>query len=122
MVGAVMRHSGAGLAIPTFPLAFGAFLPRSWDLPIAIHFSHRIWALAVLVLVFVQLIRSSRRLKDSARFAAQLTFSFVILQIVLGALIIWTGRATIPTTLHVLNGALVLAGSFSCVLWAWHGE
>ena len=30
LLGATMRHTGAGLAIPDFPLAFGGLLPPAW--------------------------------------------------------------------------------------------
>jgi len=51
ILGAVMRHTGAGLAIPDFPLAFGALVPP-FDRPgVAIHFAHRMGAVVVLALV-----------------------------------------------------------------------
>src|SRR5215471_18598440 len=31
LIGATMRHTNAGLAIPTFPLAFGHLIPPFWD-------------------------------------------------------------------------------------------
>src|SRR4051812_25275160 len=31
LIGATMRHTGAGLAIPDFPLAFGHVIPPVWD-------------------------------------------------------------------------------------------
>ena len=48
LLGATMRHTGAGMAIPTFPLAFGHVLPPVWSAAIAIHFAHRAGALVVL--------------------------------------------------------------------------
>ena len=42
-----MRHTGAGLAIPDFPLMFGDLVPTHWDPKIAIHFAHRVGALVV---------------------------------------------------------------------------
>ncbi len=44
-----MRHTGAGLAIPDFPLMFGHLVPPYWDAKIAIHFSHRVGALVVVL-------------------------------------------------------------------------
>ena len=44
VVGATMRHTGAGLAIPDFPLMFGQLIPPHWDPKIAIHFAHRVGA------------------------------------------------------------------------------
>jgi cytochrome c oxidase assembly protein subunit 15 len=51
LIGATMRHTGAGLAIPDFPYAFGHLLPPQWDPKIAIHFTHRVGALIVTTLV-----------------------------------------------------------------------
>ena len=51
VIGATMRHTGAGLAIPDFPLAFGHLIPPMWDAKIAIHFAHRMGALTVATLV-----------------------------------------------------------------------
>ena len=47
LLGATMRHTGAGLAIPDFPLMFGHFVPDHWNARIAIHFAHRTGALVV---------------------------------------------------------------------------
>jgi cytochrome c oxidase assembly protein subunit 15 len=51
LVGAVMRHSDAGLAIPDFPWMFGHLVPDHWDPKIAIHFAHRVGALLVTLAV-----------------------------------------------------------------------
>src|SRR5690348_1711011 len=42
LVGATMRHTEAGLAIPDFPLMFGGLIPDHWDPKIAVHFTHRV--------------------------------------------------------------------------------
>src|SRR5215210_2879126 len=46
-IGATMRHSDAGLAIPDFPLVFGGIVPPDWTPQIAIHYAHRVGALFV---------------------------------------------------------------------------
>src|SRR5881396_3521637 len=38
LIGAAMRHTGAGLAIPDFPLMFGRLVPDHWSGAIAVHF------------------------------------------------------------------------------------
>src|SRR5262249_34751152 len=38
LIGATMRHTGAGLTIPDFPWMFGQVVPDHWDAKIAIHF------------------------------------------------------------------------------------
>src|SRR5437764_1064136 len=50
LLGATMRHTGAGLAIPDFPLSFGHLVPPTWDSKIAIHFAHRVGAATVSAL------------------------------------------------------------------------
>jgi cytochrome c oxidase assembly protein subunit 15 len=47
LVGATMRHTGAGLAIPDFPLMVGHVIPDHWSARIAIHFAHRTGAVVV---------------------------------------------------------------------------
>ena len=51
LLGAVVRHFNAGLAIPDFPLAYGRLIPPLTAFPILIHFLHRLGALVVLVLI-----------------------------------------------------------------------
>jgi len=45
-----VRHLGAGLAIPDFPLAFGRLVPPQWDAGILVHYLHRVWAVVVAAL------------------------------------------------------------------------
>src|SRR5688572_16471801 len=45
IIGATMRHTEAGLAIPDFPWAFGQLIPPQWDPKIAVHYAHRVGAL-----------------------------------------------------------------------------
>ena len=51
IVGATMRHSDAGLAIPDFPLVFGGLFPPEWTPQIAIHYAHRVGALIVTLAI-----------------------------------------------------------------------
>src|SRR5437762_2086317 len=53
LVGATMRHTGAGLAIPDFPWMFGHVVPEHWSSAIAVHFAHRVGALLVSIAVAV---------------------------------------------------------------------
>src|SRR3954470_1232026 len=48
-IAAIVRHSFAGLAIPTFPhsTADGAWLPATWDFRVFIHFCHRLMAAVI---------------------------------------------------------------------------
>jgi heme a synthase len=107
VIGAVMRHMNAGLAIPDFPLAFGSLIPPHWSKEIVIHFTHRLWAVVVfahVVLLIVRLFREGRY----PRLAALLTV-LLPLQVGLGALTVLSGKQVIITTCHVSTGAAILA-------------
>jgi cytochrome c oxidase assembly protein subunit 15 len=123
LLGATMRHTGAGLAIPDFPLMFGHLLPTHWDPQIAIHFSHRVGALVVLLSVlatstYVWYFRRKRR--ELTRPAALLV-ALVTAQATLGALTVLTRRDILINSLHVVCGALVLTTSLVLTLRSWRG-
>jgi len=120
IVGALMRHMDAGLAIPDFPLAMGQIIPPFTSAKIVIHFAHRVGAVIVasmIVWTFSSIARSYRHERLLFRPALAMLV-LVIVQIMLGATAIWTAKAVYPTTAHVLNGALVLGTSFLLTLRA----
>lgn len=117
-LGAWMRHSGAGLAIPDFPLAYGGILPPFGIAGVPIHFAHRLVGFTVAglaVWVAVRVLRAHRQVPAFAR-PAGLLVTLVLVQVVLGAFTIWTGKGVLPTTFHVLNGAVILATSLVLTL------
>jgi len=118
LLGAVMRHTDAGLAIPDFPLAFGSLIPPLSDPKVQIHFAHRVGALVVSLLVVWTVTRVLSRHRDEPllRRPGLLLVLFLAAQITLGALTIWSRKAVVPTTAHVLCGACVLATSFLLTL------
>jgi cytochrome c oxidase assembly protein subunit 15 len=122
ILGAVMRHTKAGLAIPDFPLAFGQVLPPLSTPEIQIHFAHRVWALVVTLVAawLVGRIWKAHREEPLLVRPAFLLAVLVIGQITLGAFTVWSGRAVMPTTFHVLVGAVVLATTFLITMRA-HG-
>jgi cytochrome c oxidase assembly protein subunit 15 len=111
VLGAVMRHTGAGLAIPDFPTAFGGLWPSTEELQrrgVGIHLAHRLGAAVVLVLVFAAaraLGRASAASPVFANLAAAWT-GLLAVQILLGALSIWSGKAPSLTAAHLAGGAL----------------
>lgn len=124
-IAAVMRHIGAGLAIPTFPYstADGHWLPASWNFDVGINFAHRCMAavLAVMLPLFAFTVRRSPAANMAMRAAASALLSLIVLQILLGAEIILTGRQPEVTTAHVLVGALTLATTF-WLTWVAHRD
>ncbi len=113
LVGAIMRHNHAGLAIPTFPTsnADGGLLPAMWSFPIGIHFAHRVGAVVVTVLLLV-FIWKLWRSAETGKLLAAGGFAVVALlgiQIFLGALTVLTLKNEFAATLHMLCGAFLLA-------------
>jgi len=110
VLGALMRHMHAGLAIPDFPLAFGQLVPPLVTPYIAIHFAHRVGALVVGAAVGSTAVHVLRHTDDPwVRRPAFLAAGLVVLQVTLGALTIWSRRAVLPTTTHLVVGAALLA-------------
>ncbi len=120
VLGATLRHTGAALAIPDFPLAFGRLIPPLESVPVAIHFAHRLFAFVVIGAVVWLVARIWLRHRDDPRFTrpAVLISGLVLLQILLGGTIVWTSRAVFPATAHVANGALLLATTWLITLRA----
>jgi cytochrome c oxidase assembly protein subunit 15 len=120
VVGATMRHTGAGLAIPDFPLAFGQLIPPQWDAKIAIHFAHRVGALVATGLILATTAHAfyhHRRRRELVR-PALLLLLLLAAQITLGALTVLSGKHYIINSLHVVTGAAVLATSLVLTLRA----
>jgi heme a synthase len=113
LLGALVRHTGSGLAIPDFPLAFGRLVPEVFTRQILIQYIHRIGALVVTVCVVWAVSAVLRRYRSEPWLVrpAILLASALALQIFLGAETVWSGKAVIPATLHVAVGATTLAAS-----------
>ena len=119
ILGALMRHTGAGLAIPDVPLAFGRLVPPLLSFEIAVHFAHRVMALVVAGLVAALAIRCAplRRHPEIA-LPARLATTLVLLQILLGGAAVMTRLAVVPATLHVVTGAVLLGSLLTVTLFA----
>ncbi len=116
---ATMRHNYAGMAIPTFPFSTpdGALLPAAWDYRVVLQFAHRAMAavIGVAVLAYGHLLWRDKSLVTPLRAASFVLVALVVLQVTLGAQIIWTGRSVVMTVGHVVIGALTLATTFLTV-------
>lgn len=118
LAGAAMRHTGAGLAIPDFPLAFGRIVPHVWNQGIALHYAHRVGALLVTLAILAaagHVFYHHRGRRELTR-PASLLLLLVASQVTLGALVVLSGRQEIINTAHVANGALVLVTSLTLTL------
>ncbi len=133
VLGAVVRHTGAGTAIPDFPTNLGGMVPPlnqagieaafdraapDEDYPmsvypsvvqVAVQFAHRAWAAVVLGTGLWLIGRVARTGNPSlGRPALALLFS-LILQVALGALVVWHPRFVDVHTAHQALGAAILA-------------
>jgi len=120
LAGALVRHTGAGLVIPDFPLAFGRLWPSGVSGLVAYQMLHRVGAAVVVVCVAWTVAVTLRR-HGGVRALRRPALALALLlawQIYLGAAVIWTRRAVVPTTTHVLSGALVLVTSLVLALRA----
>jgi heme a synthase len=124
LVGATMRHTNAGLAIPDFPYAFGHLIPPVWTAKVAIHFAHRVGALVVslAILATVGHVFYHHRGRRELMRPAFLLLMFLSMQVTLGAFVVWSGMDPVINTAHVVNGALVLGSSLVLSLRSFQGS
>jgi cytochrome c oxidase assembly protein subunit 15 len=111
MIGAIMRHTFSGLAIPTFPFApNGSLIPDFTSFGVAINFIHRVGASIVTILMFLTARTIFRWYPREKSLVFPMIFGVFLLgiQIMLGAITIWSQKAVTPTTLHVSCGAAIL--------------
>ncbi|HET7706913.1 MAG TPA: COX15/CtaA family protein [Thermoanaerobaculia bacterium] len=125
LLGAVMRHLEAGLAIPDYPLSFGKIIPPIETLDVAANFAHRTGAVVVTALVIALAIRVFRSGPRALRPAVAAICAIVAVQIYLGARVVWDAAANVKiyhslageeairhatvTSFHVMTGASTLA-------------
>jgi cytochrome c oxidase assembly protein subunit 15 len=134
IVGAFVRHTGSGLIIPDFPLSFGKIIPPFGNLPnkasvpfpisdkeflakVVLQFSHRVLGFIILALIIYFFIQW--RKIDKTAFLPKMLLLLTIVQIILGAVNIWSKKSVFSTVPHVAIGALILALSVALLLKVW---
>jgi cytochrome c oxidase assembly protein subunit 15 len=124
LFGATMRHFGAGLAIPDFPLSFGRWVPSQWTFPIAIHFAHRMGAFLMVGLVAALVARVYRLYWNQFTLLlySGALMGFVWMQVMLGAMVIWLRRPISLTTIHLVLGAMCLASSVALTIQLFRAQ
>ncbi len=144
ILGALMRHTDSGLAVPDFPLAYGQIFPSlspealtsynqlliqsdirlAADGPITaaqivIHMLHRVWALVVSIMILWTSLRLAKLSSVTKRLSrlSYLLALLLLVQLGLGALSVLSVKEVGITTAHVAAGALVLV---TCMLASLH--
>ncbi len=145
ILGAIMRHTDAGLAVPDLPLAYGQLFPSldpaalarynqqliDMNLRLAAdgaitpaqivaHMAHRLWALVVAAGTVATAVAFYRRRHVASRFGvlAAALLAVLVLQVTLGVLTVLSAKAVEITTAHVATGAALLATALLSALHA----
>jgi cytochrome c oxidase assembly protein subunit 15 len=142
VVGAIMRHHQAGLAIPDLPLHYGQLVPpasqagldaaNAWRATLTpplgpvtleqvwMHASHRIGAIvvsAVLIVAGVRTLRGSR--PDGLKPLAVAMLILLAVQFTLGVLTVWLRKPADIASTHVAVGAVLLVTTFALAVRVW---
>ncbi len=142
IVGALMRHYNAGLAIPDIPLAYGKWLPPTTAEELTsinhlrlqepgllrvtldqiwLNFGHRLGAILVSITVAVSAGWTLARSNESRlRRPAWLMGILLIAQLILGIFTILMRKPADLASTHVAVGALLLVTAFVLTARAWH--
>ena len=116
VLGAAIRHTGAGLVCTDLPYCRGALWPTGVHPSVHLHMLHRAVAFAVLALVFWNAARMARGAGSAVRALAWAGPILVVLQIALGVLTILTFKDLVPVTAHLFVAALLLADLVSLIV------
>lgn len=130
-LGAAMRHAHAGLSIPDFPMAYGAWwpdtdpgtlsainaaressaMPATTAVQINLQMTHRVGAGLVTFLILATAWVTWGRWREVPEGVRRLVLAWPLLvavQVALGIYTIWTNKAADVATLHVAVGAMLL--------------
>ena len=146
VIGAVMRHSDAGLAIPDFPTSYGHLMPptrldsafrqqaihrygselglsRVSLFQIWINFSHRIGAAVVSAAVISLCVTILLRLRHQRAFATPACIALLLLvtQVTLGILTVLLRKPADVASAHVAIGSLLLVTVWVVAVRAFGG-
>jgi heme A synthase len=107
-VGAYLRGESAGLVFPDWPLMGGRLVPRISSVPAGVHFAHRVLALAVGVLVLVVAVKARRERgsRDPVALLAASAALLFALQVLIGAVNVWSELAPAAVVAHVAVAGL----------------
>jgi len=136
VLGAVMRHAEAGMALRDFPTMGGALLPTIDDhfvvtentaraalglsqvtsSQILLHIAHRLMGVLVFAAVLFLWFCGRRLVSESQRRHLTALAGVVALQFAVGAATVLSGRMPYVASIHVLLGAVTLGTAFLFVL------
>ena len=110
VLGALVRHTDAGLACVDFPLCLGRVVPPLVNMQITVHFLHRLLALVATAAVLGFWVRVHRGdAPGPVRRWVTVAVALVLTQVALGVASVLTVLAVMPVSLHTLVAASLVA-------------
>lgn len=120
VVGALVRHTDAGMACPDVPLCLGRVIPPLEYPTVALHFLHRVLGIvvAVVAVAYGRLVAARARAPFARRTAIAMSAG-VVAQVLLGFVSV-AGRLAPPwVSAHTLLAAILLALGVAMAAHAW---
>ncbi len=121
LVGALVRHTDAGVACPDVPLCLGQWIPPMTHPLVALHFFHRTLGVVLMgAVLWVGHLAYWRWRSRAARLLGLGAASVVVAQVLLGFLSVHYRLAVLPVSLHTLLAAtlVVLLAALATLTWA----
>ena len=120
VLGAAVRHMDAGLVCPDVPLCLGQWIPPLETATVAVHFGHRVTGLLLLITLLTLAVQAARSLGPSAARALAISSGVLVtLQVLLGALSVYTRLAVLPVSFHTLLAAGTLTVTVGVAVMTW---
>ena len=117
LLGGLVRHLEAGMACPDVPLCLGQVVPPLDEPLVAVHFAHRVVAIAVAAVLLVGATAILRHRSERPRRLALASVLLMLGQIGLGVMSVAGRLAVVPVSLHTLGAAALFATWVALAAW-----
>ena len=120
LLGALVRHTDAGVACPDVPLCLGQWIPPFTYPLVVLHFSHRVLGIVLLgTVLWVGHMAFWKGGSRPIRWLGLGSVAVVVTQVILGFLSVYFHLAVIPVSLHTLFAATLVALLVTLTTLTW---